>query len=372
MSVRSVVPLVKETYSDWSDDKAPRLAAALAYYTIFSIAPLLIVILAILGLVFGKQAAQGQITDQITNLVGPTSAKAIQEMLANARHPSHGIVATIIGTATLLLGAGGVFGALQDALNTIWGVQPKPNAGFLHTVRERFLSFSMVLGLGFMLMVSLVLSAGVSAVAKYFGNAISGAPWLWETLNTVISFGVFAVMFALIFKVLPDAKVRWRDVWVGALLTALLFTLGKFAIGLYLGRGSIGSAYGAAGSLVVLLLWIYYSAQILFFGAEFTKVYAKSCGSKVVPTENALPVSAEARADQGLDPHRVGAAEPARSASRPDSGIPGPAESMAHAAGVRAARSEGVIHAIRLAGIAGAALGLILGLVRRPANPARR
>jgi membrane protein len=376
MSIGTAISLVKETTSDWSDDKAPRLAAALAYYTIFSIAPLMVVVLAILGLVFGRQAAQGHINGQITQLVGPTSAKAIQDMLANARQPSHGILATAIGTATLLLGAGGVFGALQDALNTIWGVRPKPNAGFWHMVKDRFLSFSMVFGLGFLLMVSLVVSAGISAIAAFFGNRIPGIPWLWELLNTVVSFGVFTLMFALIYKVLPDAKVQWRDVWVGSLLTALLFTIGKFAIGLYLGRGAIGSAYGAAGSLVVLLLWIYYSAQILFFGAEFTKVYAKRFGSRIVPEEGAEPISAEARADQGMNPKPTGARPDARPAPRAPAGprapVPVHASRIAHSAGVRAAHDDGAIRVIRLAGIAGAAIGIILGLARRPEGHAGR
>lgn len=372
MSLRSVIPLAKETFSDWRDDKAPRLAAALAYYTIFSVAPLLVVILAIAGLVFGKEAAQGQITGQITQLVGPTSGQAIQDMLAHARQPSHGIFATVVGTATLILGAGGVFGALQDALNTIWGVKPKPDAGFWHMLKDRFLSFTMVFGLGFLLMVSLVVSAGISAMAKFVGDAMPGIPWLWELLNNVVSFGVFTLMFALIYKVLPDAKVQWRDVWVGALLTALLFTIGKFAIGLYLGRGSIGSAYGAAGSLVVLLLWIYYSAQILFFGAEFTKVYAKRFGSRIVPEEGAVALSPEARADQGMNPDPTGAKPAAGPASQPALPLPGPATAAAHERGVHAARQDGALNAIRLAGIAGAAIGLIVGLVRRPTTPARR
>jgi membrane protein len=371
VKLNAVVPLGKETFSDWSSDKAPRLAAALAYYTIFSIAPLLIVILAIAGLVFGQKAAQGQLTSQIQQLVGPASAQAIQEMLAHARHPTHSIVATVIGTITLVLGAGGVFGALQDALNTIWGVEPKPNAGFMRMVKDRFLSFSMVLGLGFILMVSLVLSAGISAVASYFGGRLSGAPWLWEALNTVVSFGIFALLFAMMFKILPDAKVQWRDVWIGALLTALLFTIGKFAIGLYLGRGAVGSAYGAAGSFVVLLLWIYYSAQILFFGAEFTKVYAKRYGSKIVPDEDAIPVSPEARADQGLKPQpsKPNHPSPARPVEEPHVRYPAPI-----GPGMPASSHLHTSHAgstIRVAGLIGAAIGLVVGLVRRPRQPER-
>ncbi len=381
MKSNALIPVFKETFSDWGEDKAPRLAAALSYYTIFSVAPLILVVVAIAGLAFGREAAQGQIADQIRQVVGATSAKAIQDMLANARQPSHGIVATVVGFATLLLGAGGVFGALQDALNTIWGVAPKPGGGFMKMLRDRFLSFSMVLGLGFLLMVSLVVSAGLSAASKFIGGAMPGAPWLWELLNNVVSFSVFMLLFAMIFKVLPDAKVQWRDVWAGAFLTALLFTSGKFAIGLYLGRGSVGSAYGAAGSLVVLLLWIYYSAQILFFGAEFTKAYAKHFGSKISPKEDAVSVTADARAEQGLSPRPTGAelyAQPGKGGtenlSQPSEANikyaeligPGPPPSLAPSRNLYTAHAG---DAIRTAGLIGVAIGLVVGLLRRPGQP---
>jgi membrane protein len=357
MKFSEAVPVLKETYTDWNNDKAPRLAAALAYYTIFSIAPLLLVVLAIAGLIFGKEAAEGQIIGQIQQTVGETSAKAIQEMLANARHPSQGTLATIIGAVTLLLGAGGVFGALQDALNTIWGVTPKPDAGYMKMIKDRFLSFTMVLGLGFLLIVSLVISAVLSAITKFVGNAVPGAPWLWETLNTVVSLGVFTTLFAMMFKILPDAKIKWSDVGVGAFLTAIMFTLGKFGIGIYLGRGSVGSAYGAAGSLVVLLLWIYYSAQILFFGAEFTKVYAKRHGSKIEPVPGAVPVSRETRADQGLP------APPSGATSQSQSGNRKPAPRM------RPARTTHAIHSdstVRTATFIGIAIGLVAGILKKP------
>lgn len=356
MKTRDVFPLLKETYNDWNEDKVPRLAAAFSFYTILSLAPLLIVVLGILGLVFGHEAARGQLEHQIQQLVGAESAKAIQAMLANAGKPASGIVATIVGTVTLLMGAGGVFGQLQDALNTIWGVMPKPGMGWLDMVKARFLSFSMVLGVGFLLMVSLVLSTGIAAAAKLVGDRIPGAPWVWESLNTVVSFGVFTLLFGLIYKVLPDAKLGWRDVGTGAVLTSVLFIIGKFAIGMYLGRGSIGSAYGAAGSLVVLLLWIYYSAQILFFGAEFTKVYAKKYGSKIVPTEDAIPVTAEARAEQGLKPATAG------------HGVEKPKPQKAYAVPIGPApagdRIQGMEGAIRTAGLIGAAIGLVVGLLR--------
>jgi len=356
MKFAEAVPLIKETFSDWNDDKAPRLAAALAYYTIFSIAPLLLVVLAIAGLVFGKEAAQGQIIGQIQQVVGETSAKAIQEMLANARHPSQGAAATVVGAITLLLGAGGVFGALQDALNTIWGVTPKPGSGLMKMLKDRFLSFTMVLGLGFLLLVSLVISAGISAIVKFAGGAIPGMPWIWGTVNTVLSGGVFTALFAMMFKILPDIHVKWKDVLAGAFLTAILFTLGKAGIGIYLGSGSVGSAYGAAGSLVVLLLWIYYSAQILFFGAEFTKVYAKRHGSRIVPVANAVPLSPEARAEQGLSPTPTGAMP------EKDVSVKGRPTLAAGAPKLHNDSSD----AVRTATLIGAAIGLIAGLLKRP------
>lgn len=305
MNVRSAVDLLKETYKSWSEDKAPRLAAALSYYTIFSVAPLMIIAVAIASLIFRREAATGQIVAQIQHTVGPQAAQAIQEMVRHASRPSSGIIGSAIGIVTLLLGAGGVFGQLQDALNTVWEVAPKPGRSVLAMLKERFLSYSMTVGVGFLLLVSLVLSAGLVAMTKYMGHAV---PWLsaiGPLLDLLLSIAVFTLLFAMIFKVLPDAEVAWRDVWIGALMTAVLFALGKFLIGLYLGRSTVASAYGAAGSLVVLLLWVYYSAQILLFGAEFTKVYALKCGSRIVPAPDAVPVSHEARAQQGLPPRRA-------------------------------------------------------------------
>lgn len=378
--------LLKNTYQSWSEDKASRLAAALAYYTIFSIAPLLVIAIAIAGLVFGHEAARGQITEQIRGVMGPTSAAAVQDMLANAQTPASGIIATIIGVVTLLFGAAGVFGQLQDALNTIWGVEPKPGRGILATVKERFLSFAMVLGVGFLLLVSLLVSAGISALTKFVGHAIPGVPWLWEAVNNIVSFGVFGLLFAMIFKILPDAKVQWRDVWIGALMTSLLFILGKFAIGLYLGRSSVASSYGAAGSLVVLLLWIYYSAQILFFGAEFTQVYATASGTEIEPAEGAIAVTQPARAEQGLKGEKPAArsaaaartiasinptvsqsAHPAVSASAVAPVPPGPADG--HVSHVSVARRFG--REITAAGLVGAAVGVLLGYLR-PARHAAR
>ncbi len=285
--------LFKRTFSAWSSDKVPRLGAALAYYTVLSIVPLLIVIIAMIGLIFGQEAAQSYILEQIAALIGPQSADALKEMIQRADKPTTGIFATAVATATLLLGASGVFGQLQDALNTIWGVQPKEGRGVWGVLKDRFISFAALLGTGFLLLVSLVLSAALAAFGKWFGGWLPAPELVLQALDLVVSFAVITGLFAMMFKTLPDARVAWSDVWVGAALTALLFTLGKFGIGLYLGKSDVGSAYGAAGSLVILLVWVYYSAQILLFGAEFTQVYANEVGSQIVPSADAIVADAK-------------------------------------------------------------------------------
>lgn len=300
MNLKTIWELLKETYSDWSEDKASRLAAALAYYTIFSIAPLLIIIIAVTGLVFGREAAQGQIEAQIQGLIGDQGAELVQEMVEGASNESTGVIASLIGVATLLFGATGVFGQLQDALNTIWEVEPKPGRGVMGIIKDRFASFTMILGVGFLLMVSLVLSAGLAAMNEFMSGIFDNIAYLGELINFVISFGVITLLFAMIYKILPDVEIAWGDVWIGAGVTALLFTIGKFLIGLYLGHSSVGSSYGAAGALVLIVLWLYYSAQILFLGAEFTQVYAKRFGSQIRPADDAVPVTEEARAQQGM------------------------------------------------------------------------
>jgi membrane protein len=279
--------LVKETFAEWSRDKASRLAAALSYYTIFSVAPLLIIAIAVAGLVFGREAATRQLAAEVEGLLGPQGAEVIQGLLQNASKTGAGIVATAVGVGTLLLGASGAFAQLQDALNTIWEVKPKAGRGVRGMLRDRFLSFSLVLAIGFLLLVSLVLSAALAAVGKYLAGILPVSSALMQGLNFALSFAVTTFLFALIFKVLPDVRIRWRDVWIGAAVTALLFSVGRFLIGLYLGRSSVSSAYGAAGSLVVLLVWIYYSAQILLLGAEFTQVYASKFGNGMTPKPNA-------------------------------------------------------------------------------------
>jgi membrane protein len=320
MTFTSVWGLLKETAADWKEDKADRLAAALAFYTVLSLAPLVVIAVGVAGLVVGEEAARGQLSGQIAALVGPQAAPAVEGILANAHRPSTGVVSTAVGVAVLLTGASGVFGELQDSLNTIWEVTPKPGRGVWGVLRDRFFSFTMVLGVGFLLLVSLVVSAGLAAVGDVLSSSLPGGEALWRAVNFVVSFGVITALFALIYKLVPDVKVRWGDVWVGAAVTALLFTLGKIGIGLYLGKSTVASAYGAAASVVVITIWVYYSAQILFMGAEFTQVYARRFGSRIEPSANAIPVTQEARAQQGLVPVDVKEAAARGHDRRDDSG----------------------------------------------------
>jgi membrane protein len=293
--------LLKESFSEWQKDKASRLAASLAYYTAFSIAPLLLLTISIAGLVLGDEAAQGTIFYQLQGLLGPEAAGFFQSAIAHSRAPGASSISAVIGIATLVWSAGNVFGQLQDALNTIWEVQPKP-AGIAGAVKRRIVPLSMVLGIGFLLLVSLLLSAGISAIGTFLGEVLPGSAVFWQIVNAALSLVIITLLFAAIFKILPDAEVRWSDVWIGAILTSLLFVIGKTLIGIYLGHSSVGSTYGAAGSLLVFLVWVYYSAQILFFGAEFTQVYARQRGRRIVPSEDAMALTAEAKAEQGIQP----------------------------------------------------------------------
>jgi membrane protein len=270
--------MLRETFSEWSEDGASRLAASLAYYTIFSLAPLLIIVIAVAGFFFGETEARAGIFSEMESLMGPSGAEYIRSLLDTSWEPSSGILATLIGLGVLLVGATGAFAQLQEALNIIWEAPPRRGKGVWSYLRQRLLSFSLVLTIGFLLLVSLVVSAGLAAVGKYV--AWADAPWfpVLELLNLALSYGVTTLLFAAIYKILPDVKVRWKNVWLGAAAAALLFSVGRFLLGLYLGRSSFGSVYGAAGSFVVILFWIYYSAQILFFGAEFTQVTARREG----------------------------------------------------------------------------------------------
>jgi len=270
--------LFKETFKEFGEDKAPRLGAALAYYTIFSIGPLLLIAVAMAGIFFGQEAAQGQISGELGKIFGAQMAKSLEEMIQAAAKPKSGMVATIVGVITLMLGASGVFGQLKDALNTIWNVEPKKAGGIMGFVKQRFLSMAMVLGIGFLLLITLVFDTVIAAMGPWLERMMGGEALL-QTVQLVLSFAIAVVLFAAIFRILPDLKIAWRDVWFGAVFTAVLFVLGKFGLGLYLGKAAVGSAYGAAGSLVILLVWVYWSAQILFLGAEFTQVYARTFGS---------------------------------------------------------------------------------------------
>jgi len=290
MRVKSIWNLLRETFAEWQADKVPLWAAALAYYTAFSLAPLLVIAIAIASAVFGEEAARGEVVGQIQGLVGEPGAEAIQAMLQNTQKPgSGGVVATVVGIGALLLGASGVFGQLQEALNAIWGVEPKPGRGIRFFLQNRFVSFAMVLVIGFLLLVSLLLSAGLAAFSTFLGHLFPNFAIAGQLLNFLISFGVMVLLFGLIYKVLPDVKVPWKYLWTGAIVTALLFNIGKFLIGLYLGSGSVSSTYSAAASLGIILLWVFYSAQILLFGAEFTKVYAKKYGMhRIKPVKDAI------------------------------------------------------------------------------------
>jgi membrane protein len=295
--------LLKETIVQWNDDDAMRQAASLALYTLLSITPLLVVAVAVAGAVFGDDAARGQISHEMSSVVGPEAGRAIESLVANARAPSEGIFSTAVGIVVLLFGASGVFGELQSALNRIWEVKPKPGRGVRGFIRDRFFSFAMVMGVAFLLLVSLVVSAGLEAFSEHYGDYLP-MPALWELLNVGISLGTTSVLFALIFKLVPDAKIAWRDVWVGAFVTAALFSFGKVLLGWYIGRSATTSAFGAAGSLVALVVWVYYSAQILFLGAEFTQVYATRLGSHIEPKENAMRIG-EASAPPAAAPARA-------------------------------------------------------------------
>ncbi|MGB3669418.1 MAG: YihY/virulence factor BrkB family protein [Phormidesmis sp.] len=301
MSFSLFFSMLKQTVAEWQRDKVSRLAAALAYYTTFSLAPVLIIVIAIASFLFEQSTVQARIVEQLQGLLGESGAQLVEEMLTSKSQGSDGLWATLISVGLLIAGASGLFIQLQDALNTVWNVVPRKDAGLWKLVRDRLLSFGMLLVIGFLLLVSLILSAGLAAVSNLFGDTLLGWSFGWQILNAVVSFGIISLLFGLIYKILPDADISWSDVRVGAVITALLFTLGKVLIGLYLGNSSVASAYGAAGSFVVLLLWIYYSAQILLFGAEFTQVYANRFGSNIRPDKYAKFESGATDLEKGLE-----------------------------------------------------------------------
>ncbi len=335
--LRESFALLKDAAVAWNQDKGPLLAASLAYYTLFSLAPLLVISVAVAGFVFGQAAVEGQLVGQIEDVVGREIAITIQRIIENAATVgASGILATVIGVIFLFIGASGVFGQLKTALNMIWGISTEPGSGLLSVIKTRFLAFTMVLGIGFLLLITVAMSVALSALRRYLATLSPVLVSSLTRLDIIVAMVVITVLFAVVFRLLPDAEVAWRDVWLGAIVTSMLFALGEYLIGLYLTHSSVGSAYGAAGSLVVILVWIYYSALILMYGAEFTKLYANRYGSKIRPAENARFVAA---------PQRT--APPARTPVRSPS----------------AAAESGQIRRQIAIGLMGLALGLLLAFV---------
>jgi membrane protein len=283
---KEIWKFIVTVFDQWMEDKCPKLGAALSFYTIFSLSPLLVIAISVAGFIFGENAARGEIVYQIKDLVGQEGAEVVQTALRNTQYSDEGIIAVIISAVTLIVGSTVVFVELQESLNMIWKVKAKPGRSFIKGfLVDRFQSFAMVVGTGFLLLVSLIISALLAGLNKYLSTTFFDIPfYIFDLIDIVVSLGVIFILFMAIFKVLPDLDIKWKDVWLGALVTALLFVFGKYLIGLYLGNSSLSSTYGAAGSLVVLLLWIYYSAQILFLGAEFTYVYANKQGKSIQPT----------------------------------------------------------------------------------------
>jgi len=289
MKLYAIWRLLKETLVQWQQDRVPILAAALAYYMVFSLAPMLIIAVAVAGFVIGQEAAQEQLTIQLEQLIGFEAAQSIQTLIQERYQPQSGIMATIIAIATLLFGSTTVFAQLKVALNIIWGVTPKPERGLLNFLMARVLSVLMIIAIGFLLLLSLVFSSVLAGVSEWLEQWMNPPASIWRWTDIGVSFLVVTLLFGAIYKILPDAKVAWSDVWVGSTLTSILFTLGKWGISLYLGHSSVRSFYGAAGSFVVLLLWIFFTAQILLIGAEFTQVWANRYGETIRPRRHAIP-----------------------------------------------------------------------------------
>jgi membrane protein len=365
--------LIKESVSQWSEDYAPSMGAALAYYTIFSIAPLIVIAIAVAGFFFGQDAASGEIFAQLRGLVGDEGAVAIQALVKSASEPGKGTFAAVAGIVTLLLGATTVFGELQSDLDRIWDAPRPEKAGLWGMLRGRLLSFGMILGIGFLLLVSLVFSAALAALSHFWDAWFTEWEFVLQTINFVVSFAMITGLFAMIYKLLPRVDIGWKDVWVGAIVTSLLFSVGKLLIGLYLGKSSVASGFGAAGSLVIVLLWVYYSAQIFLLGAEFTKTYAYRHGSRMAHARPAGKQAAPQQPDRPANDDdargdRVRGAAPPHHLVPMDRGIP-PA---ARAGGMRGLAN------FRIAAAIAAAVGLIAGEIlnamrqRRVARTGRR
>jgi membrane protein len=289
--LRAACKLLKLTFTEWMNDNAFELSAALAFYTIFSIAPVLLIAVGVASFFLAPDAATNQIVSEMKKMIGAQGADAVRQVIDSSRGFGKGLWAVSVGIVTLIIGATTVFGELQSALNQIWDVKAKPDRGVIISfLVDRLRSFSIAICVGFLLLVSLVISAAISGLQDYMNHWLPGVPWVWQTANVVASFFVVAALFAMIYKFLPDVVISWKDVWIGAAVTALLFTGGKYAISIYLGKTATASAFGAAGSLVVLLFWVYYSALISFLGAEFTQVYARRYGPGIQPQKHAVRV----------------------------------------------------------------------------------
>lgn len=287
--------LVKQTFKAYSNDDTWTLGAALSYYTVFSLAPILVIVIACMGFFFGREAVQGEVFGQLAQFLGADGAKDVQDMLKAAYKPGTGLLATIIAVIVLIYGSTSVFYQLQTSLDRIWHVRPKPSGGIKKYIRDHILSFAMILGIGFLLLVSLVISAGLQGFSDYINHHWAKIPAaVLDILEVILSIGVFTLLFAMIYRFLPDAEVKWKYVWAGSIATAALFELGKFLIGLYIGKAGVANAYGAAGSIVLVLVWVNYSSQLVFLGASFTWIYACDSGYKIEPTLEAEKIPDDA------------------------------------------------------------------------------
>ena len=300
MNLRLAWSVLADTFSKWNEHKAIRLGAALAYFAVFAIAPVLIIVIAIAGLVYGREAIEGNIVRSISGVVGSSTAQFIQELVKIASQPGEGVVAVVMGVAGIILGSTGLLFQLKDALNTVWEVAPKPGYRLVDMIRDNVVSFAMVLGLGVLMLASLLLTAGVSAVGSFLGSAIPEGETIWRLADFGFSFGIVTLLFAGIFKFLPDVHIPWRDVWPGAILTALLFDVAQVALSVIIRAVNPGLAFGAAGALVIILVWVNLVSLILLFGAEFIRIYSMRFGSQAQPKAYAKPLTAEAKATQGM------------------------------------------------------------------------
>lgn len=310
--VTQVGSILKATVMDWIDDNAARVAASLAFYTLLSMAPLILLTIALVGALLGAESARARVLAEVGAVVGPQAAGALSAIVESAHRSNSSFISSVIGFVVLFVGASGVFGELQYALDTIWGVKPKPGRGVMGVIRDRLFSFSMVIAIAFVLLVSLIITTLLSAVGRFIADSLPGGALLWQCANMAVSIGVITLLFAIIFKVVPDVQVRWRDVGFGAFVTAVLFSAGKYALGLYLGTSTVASSFGAAGSVVALVIWVYYSSQLVFLGAEFTQVLVRRNGVDIKPSKNAMFL------DEQTHEQRVARERAARTRFRPE------------------------------------------------------